>query len=126
MTHLEGTPFFGKMSTEICRLEICRLSLYGPQGTGDLVIGDRILEREMVPLRQEGTGSRSEFEEQADFLPDRFESGTLNGIGIARLLAGLLFISSLGAFNPRDEVDQALRALSIMAFSSFPSSSDRS
>jgi cysteine desulfurase family protein len=67
-------------------------SLYGPQGTGGLVIGERIKEKEMIPLKQGGTGSRSEFEEQPDFLPDRFESGTPNGVGIAGLLAGVQYV----------------------------------
>jgi cysteine desulfurase / selenocysteine lyase len=67
-------------------------SLYGPQGTGGLVLGERIKEKEMIPLKQGGTGSRSEFEEQPDFLPDRFESGTPNGVGIAGLLAGVQFV----------------------------------
>ena len=71
-------------------------SLYGPQGTGGLVIGERVREKEMIPLRQGGTGSRSEFEEQPDFLPDRFESGTPNGVGIAGLLAGVQFIKETG------------------------------
>jgi cysteine desulfurase family protein len=71
-------------------------SLYGPQGTGGLVIGDRIKEKEMIPLKQGGTGSRSEFEEQPDFLPDRFESGTPNGVGIAGLFAGLQFVLEKG------------------------------
>ena len=71
-------------------------SLYGPQGTGGLVIGERIDEKEMIPLKQGGTGSRSEFEEQPDFLPDRFESGTPNGVGIAGLLAGVQFVLERG------------------------------
>jgi cysteine desulfurase family protein len=71
-------------------------SLYGPQGTGGLVIGERIDEKEMIPLKQGGTGSRSEFEEQPDFLPDRFESGTPNGVGIAGLLAGVQFVLDKG------------------------------
>jgi cysteine desulfurase family protein len=71
-------------------------SLYGPQGTGGLVIGERIREKEMIPLKQGGTGSRSEFEEQPDFLPDRFESGTPNGVGIAGLLAGVQFVLEKG------------------------------
>jgi selenocysteine lyase/cysteine desulfurase len=33
-------------------------SLYGPQGTGGLVIGIRVKEKEMIPLKQGGTGSR--------------------------------------------------------------------
>lgn len=71
-------------------------SLYGPQGTGGLVIGERIKEKEMVPLKQGGTGSRSEFEEQPDFLPDCFESGTPNGVGLAGLLAGVQFVLEKG------------------------------
>jgi cysteine desulfurase family protein len=71
-------------------------SLYGPQGTGGLVIGERIDDQEMIPLKQGGTGSRSEFEEQPDFLPDRFESGTPNGPGIAGLLAGVRFVLKRG------------------------------
>jgi cysteine desulfurase family protein len=71
-------------------------SLYGPQGTGGLVIGERVNEKEMIPLKQGGTGSRSEFEEQPDFLPDRFESGTPNGVGIAGLLAGIQFVLEKG------------------------------
>ena len=71
-------------------------SLYGPQGTGGLVIGERVKEKEMTPLKQGGTGSRSEFEEQPDFLPDRFESGTPNGVGIAGLLAGVQFVLKKG------------------------------
>jgi len=50
----------------------------------------------MIPLKQGGTGSRSEFEEQPDFLPDRFESGTPNGVGIAGLLAGVQFVLRKG------------------------------
>lgn len=71
-------------------------SLYGPQGTGGLVIGERVEEKEMIPLKQGGTGSRSEFEEQPDFLPDRFESGTPNGVGLAGLLAGVQFVLEKG------------------------------
>ena len=70
--------------------------LYGPQGTGGLVIGERVNEKEMISLKQGGTGSRSEFEEQPDFLPDCFESGTPNGVGIAGLLAGVQFVQDKG------------------------------
>ncbi len=86
-------------------------SLYGPQGTGGLVIGERIRESEMVPLRQGGTGSRSEFEDQPDFLPDRFESGTPNGVGIAGLLAGLQFIKEKGIENLRRQETELVKML---------------
>jgi cysteine desulfurase family protein len=71
-------------------------SLYGPQGTGGLVIGENVNIQDLTPLKQGGTGSRSEFEEQPDFLPDRFESGTPNSVGIAGLLAGVQFVLEKG------------------------------
>lgn len=71
-------------------------SLYGPQGTGGLVIGENVKIQDLTPLKQGGTGSRSEFEEQPDFLPDRYESGTPNAVGIAGLLAGVQFVLEKG------------------------------
>ena len=71
-------------------------SLYGPQGTGGLAIGENVNIQDLTPLKQGGTGSRSEFEEQPDFLPDRYESGTPNGVGIAGLLAGVQFVLEKG------------------------------
>jgi cysteine desulfurase family protein len=88
-------------------------SLYGPQGTGGLVIGERIKEKEMTPLKRGGTGSRSEHEEQPDFLPDRFESGTPNGVGIAGLLAGVQFVLEKGVKQIRQEEMTLLEKLII-------------
>jgi len=65
-------------------------SLLGPQGTGFLYIRPGI---EIAPLRQGGTGSRSEDTFQPEIMPDRYESGTLNTPGIVGLAAGLDFIN---------------------------------
>jgi cysteine desulfurase/selenocysteine lyase len=94
-------------------------SLYGPQGTGGLVIGERINEKEMTPLKQGGTGSRSEFEEQPDFLPDCFESGTPNGVGLAGLLAGVQFILEKGVEEIRQN-EMALVEKLIMGLKKIP------
>ncbi len=67
-------------------------SLLGPQGTGGLVIGDNVNPKELTPLKSGGTGSRSEFEYQPDFLPDKYESGTMNTVGVAGLAAGVQFV----------------------------------
>ena len=67
--------------------------LLGPQGTGGLYIGS---ERLSEPLMRGGTGSLSDREEQPDFFPDRFESGTLNVIGIAGLGAGVEYVLNRG------------------------------
>jgi len=68
-------------------------ALLGPQGTGGLVVGERVNLNEFATFRQGGTGSRSEFETHPDFAPDMFEAGTPNTAGIAGLLAGLRFVS---------------------------------
>ena len=70
--------------------------LQGPPGTGGLVIGERIQEKDLAPLTRGGTGSRSESEFQPEDLPDKFESGTLNGPGIAGLDAGVRFVLERG------------------------------
>jgi selenocysteine lyase/cysteine desulfurase len=45
---------------------------------------------------QGGTGSGSEFQVQPEFIPDKYESGTPNTVGIAGLGAGVRFILSQG------------------------------
>lgn len=74
--------------------------LLGPQGTGGLVVGEGV---ELVPLKEGGTGSRSQHQTQPTHLPDRYESGTLNGPGIAGLAAGLTYLEDRGveAINER-------------------------
>jgi cysteine desulfurase family protein len=71
-------------------------SLYGPMGTGGLVLGERVDITRMAPLKRGGTGSRSEYEEQPDFLPDKYESGTLNAVGLAGLGAGVRWVLEHG------------------------------
>ena len=70
--------------------------LLGPPGTGGLVMGDRVDTSELSPLVRGGTGSRSEFEEQPDMLPDKYESGTSNGASIAGLGAGIHWVLDRG------------------------------
>ncbi len=56
--------------------------LLGPTGTGLLYLAPGV---EVEPLIRGGTGSQSESEYQPNFAPDRYESGTLNAIGIVGL-----------------------------------------
>jgi cysteine desulfurase family protein len=70
--------------------------LMGPTGTGGLVIGERVDIDTWRPLKQGGTGSRSGSEEQPEFLPDKFESGTLNAVGLAGLEAGIRWVLGRG------------------------------
>lgn len=71
-------------------------SLGGPMGTGGLIIGERVDETALRPLVRGGTGSRSEYEIQPDFLPDMCESGTPNAVGLAGLGAGLRWVLAQG------------------------------
>ncbi|UCC77808.1 MAG: aminotransferase class V-fold PLP-dependent enzyme [Anaerolineales bacterium] len=70
--------------------------LLGPTGTGGLYIGPRVSVDEFEPLTQGGTGSQSEFEHQPRFLPDKYESGTSNAMGLAGLGAGVRFVLETG------------------------------
>lgn len=70
-------------------------SLLGPQGTGGFIIDD-ILNNEATNFIEGGTGSLSESTIQPDFLPDKFESGTMNTPGIVGLLAGINYINKEG------------------------------
>ncbi len=75
--------------------------LQGPPGTGGLVIGEGVDIENLSPLVRGGTGSRSEFEEQPDMLPDKYESGTPNGVGIAGLGAGVQWLLQRGIGSVR-------------------------
>jgi cysteine desulfurase family protein len=67
--------------------------LLGPTGTGGLYIDERVA---IEPLIRGGTGSDSAREIQPAFLPDAYESGTLNVAGIAGLGAAARFLSDIG------------------------------
>jgi cysteine desulfurase/selenocysteine lyase len=86
--------------------------LGGPMGTGGLIIGERVDLSRLRPLKQGGTGSRSEREEQPDFLPDMCESGTANAVGLAGLAAGVRWVLERGVETIRQhEVELAQRLL---------------
>lgn len=67
--------------------------LYGPTGTGVMISKHP---EKLTPLMQGGTGSSSISFEHPDFMPDKFECGTLNVIGISGLLRGVEFVKSKG------------------------------
>jgi len=67
--------------------------LLGPTGTGLLYVAP---DAELEPLIRGGTGSQSELETQPDFAPDRYESGTLNGVGIVGLGAAAAYLTEIG------------------------------
>ncbi len=73
--------------------------LLGPPGTGGLVVGAGI---RLAPLREGGTGSQSESDVQPEEMPDGFEAGTVNTVGIAGLGAGIRYLEETGLARVRD------------------------
>ncbi|MDK2802499.1 MAG: aminotransferase class V-fold PLP-dependent enzyme [Oscillospiraceae bacterium] len=72
--------------------------LYGCPGIGIMIINN-INAENIKTLKEGGTGSVSYDFTHPFFMPDRFESGTLNTIGIISLECGLNFIKSKGINN---------------------------
>jgi cysteine desulfurase/selenocysteine lyase len=69
--------------------------LLGPLGTGGLYIRPELVEQ-VTPLREGGTGSVSEQDTQPTFMPDRYETGSHNAIGLVGLGASLQWILDRG------------------------------
>ena len=70
--------------------------LMGPTGTGLLLLKDDI---ELNTIIEGGTGSNSMNENQPNYLPDKFESGTPNVQGIIGLSEAISFIKNKGVEN---------------------------
>jgi cysteine desulfurase family protein len=67
--------------------------LLGPQGTGGLYIAPGLV---LEPLVEGGTGTDSRSPEQPASCPERYESGTSNGPGIAGLGAAVRYLLEVG------------------------------
>jgi len=82
--------------------------LFGPPGTGVLYVSDRV---NLDSMREGGTGSYSELEEQPTVLPYRYESGTVNSVGISGLCAGLEYIFGQGLERIRTHEESLIKRL---------------
>ena len=67
--------------------------LYGPMGTGLMITDGKY---RLTTIVEGGTGSVSKELAQPEFLPDRFESGTINTAGAISLGAGIDFVRNKG------------------------------
>jgi cysteine desulfurase family protein len=84
--------------------------LMGPQGIGGIAIRP-YLASQIQPLIYGGTGSYSEQLTQPDVMPDRFESGTQNTLGIVGLHAGLQTIKAIGLDRILEHEQQLIKIL---------------
>ncbi len=80
--------------------------LLGPQGTGGLYVRPGV---EIDPVAAGGTGGDSMPLEMPGAMPDRLEPGTLNGPGIAGLLAGVGWLQAHGGAGAEHARETALK-----------------
>jgi selenocysteine lyase/cysteine desulfurase len=81
---------------------------FGPTGTGGLLISPKI---QLNTLKEGGTGGKSQLEIQPLNLPEKFEAGTLNVVGIRGLKAGLEFIRETGISKIYGHEDRLIQKL---------------
>jgi cysteine desulfurase/selenocysteine lyase len=70
--------------------------LLGPLGSGILYVAPGVEDR-LQPVRQGGTGTKSDQDRQPGELPDRYESGNLSVPAIVGLEAGVTYLAQVGA-----------------------------
>lgn len=98
---VDGAQSLGHVVVDMRRMGIDLLAfpghkgLLGPTGTGGLCIRPGV-ERLMDTVREGGTGSRSEEQTHPETLPERFEAGSHNTVGIAGLNAGVRWLLETG------------------------------
>lgn len=78
--------------------------LYGPTGTGLLITNGKF---PLSTIIEGGTGTTSALLTQPDITPERFESGTVNTVGIMGLGKGIDFVNNRGQHRIRNH-EQAL------------------
>ncbi len=101
---LDAAQTAGLLPIDFCDLGVDVLAftghkhMLGPMGTGGMVVTPAAAAA-MQPLVEGGTGSLSDLDVQPGFLPDKFESGTLNAPGLAGLAAAVELIREAGVAN---------------------------
>ncbi|HEY6001677.1 MAG TPA: aminotransferase class V-fold PLP-dependent enzyme [Anaeromyxobacter sp.] len=115
---LDAAQTAGALPIDVVRMGVDLLAfpghkaLLGPTGTGGLYVAPGV---KLAPMRQGGTGIRSEEERQPEEMPEGLEAGTLNTVGIAGLAAALRYLGARGVEEIRArEVALADRLLSAL------------
>ena len=74
--------------------------LLGPQGTGGLCISPGV-EHQLATVREGGTGHTSELETHPDLMPEKYEAGSHNAVGIAGLSEAVAWLLDRGVASIR-------------------------
>lgn len=125
----------GKVDIDMTACQIDMLAFaghkgtFGPTGTGALLISPKV---QLNTLKEGGTGGKSQLEIQPLNLPEKFEAGTLNVVGIVGLREGIRFIRKEGihkVFDHEDKLVQklirGLREIPKVRFAGYPDNPNR-
>jgi cysteine desulfurase / selenocysteine lyase len=94
---VDAAQSLGHVPIDVGHLEVDLLAapghkgLLGPLGTGVLYLRPGV-EQELEPLRYGGTGTQSDEDRQPEVLPDKYEPGNHNMLGLAGLAAAAEFL----------------------------------
>ncbi len=83
-------------------------NLLGPAGTGLLYVRPGL---QVEPLTYGGTGANSHSDQQPEMMPERFESGTQNMVGIAGWLAAVEYLQKQNPAELRIGLERHLRQI---------------
>ncbi len=105
---LDSAQTAGVLPIDMNKMKISALAftghkgLLGPQGIGGFLLRDEVSEA-MTSVFQGGTGSHSDSLIMPEFLPDKFEIGTMNLPGIIGLSTALDYVEATGIDTIRDK-----------------------
>ena len=85
--------------------------LMGPLGLGLLYVAPAV-QQELEPLLQGGTGTDSEVDQQPSEMPEKYESGNLNVVGIMGLAAALEHLQEVGLGGMEQQLRERTMELS--------------
>lgn len=123
-TVLDASQTAGYLPIDLLKMHIDVLaftghkSLLGLEGTGGFCLADGVADQ-MDPWLVGGTGNASDLTHMPDFLPDKFEPGTPNTLGILSLGASVATIQKWG-LDELHEKEQALTAYFLKGLSRLP------
>ncbi|MBR7117227.1 MAG: aminotransferase class V-fold PLP-dependent enzyme [Clostridia bacterium] len=105
---IDASQYIGHFSVNVKKTPIDVLcapghkALFGIQGSGFMYVRDGL----NFPTLVDGGGGSDTFNsEMPEYLPERFEAGTLNTPAIVSLGAGIKFITSLGEENIKKKIE---------------------